>query len=170
MLRSHPPRLLPLVAACCVLVVALNGAAAEGERPAWVPEEHVVGPLPLERLPERLPEWHAVAERHTPEPDVVEWLREARPAHVEILFATWCPDSFDHVPPLLSALAAADNPDLSVELIGLDRDKMEPGGRGLLREIERVPTVVVLREGREVGRVVETPETSMDRDVARILR
>jgi hypothetical protein len=135
-----------------------------------VPEEHVVGAVPLESLSERLPEWQAAVERHRPEPDVVERLRQAGPAHVEILFATWCADSFDHVPPLLSALAAADNPDVSVELIGLDRDKMEPGGRGLLREIERVPTVVVLREGREIGRVVETPEASMDRDVARILR
>jgi thiol-disulfide isomerase/thioredoxin len=143
--------------------------AGDEDRPAWVPDEHVIGTLPVERFGQRLPVWEEAVRRHEPDAGVVEALRHAPAATIEILFATWCGDSYDHVPPLLSALREAANPDLHVELIGLGRDKMEPEGRGVLRRVERVPTIVVLREGEEIGRIVETPESSADRDVARIL-
>ena len=157
----------------CLILLVVTGAlgpagASGGDRPEWAPDENVVGTLPIDALPERLPQWERAIRAHRPEPEVVAMLREAPPARIEVLFATWCHDSFEHVPPLLAALRAASNPGLAVELVGLDRDKMEPEGRGLLREVRRVPTVVVLREGQELGRVVETPATTMDRDVAEI--
>jgi hypothetical protein len=149
--------------------VTMLAPAEEAGRPAWVPDVHVVGTLPLEQLGERLPEWERAVRAHRPSAEVVESLSTAPPARIEVLFATWCSDSYDHVPPLLSALRAAANPGLKVELIGLDRDKLEPEGRGLLRNVRRVPTVVVLRDGRELGRIVETPATTMERDVAQLL-
>jgi hypothetical protein len=147
------------------------GPAGAGDpaRPAWVPDEHVIGTLSIERFGERLPVWEEAVRRHEPDPKVVNSLRRGPAATIEILFATWCRDSYDHVPPLLSALREAANPRLRVELIGLDRDKMEPEGRGVLRAVVRVPTIVVLREGEEIGRIVETPESSAAGDVARIL-
>jgi hypothetical protein len=36
--------------------------------------------------------------------------------------------------------------------------------------VKRVPTIVVKRQGEEIGRVIETPSTAtLDRDVAMIL-
>ncbi len=128
-----------------------------------------VGVLDPDHLGSVLPAWEEAVRSWKPDPAVVRTLREAGPARVEIFFGSWCGDSAAHVPPLLAALRAAANPRLRVVLVALDRGKHEPGGRARARRIERVPTVIVLRNGREIGRIVETPRTTMDRDVAELL-
>ncbi len=138
--------------------------------PPTVPvAEAPVGEIDPARLDEVLPAWEEAARAWKPAPDVVRALREAGPATIEVFFGAWCGDSAEHVPPLLAALRAAGNPRLRILLLALDREKHEPGGRARARGIERVPTVIVLRDGREVGRIVETPRTTMDRDVAGLL-
>lgn len=161
--------------AVMIFVIAVIGmitlaAAGEGDKPPWVPDEHVVGTFAASDFAGRLPEWENAAREHHAEDDVIEALRNAPPARIVVLFATWCGDSYEHVPVLLSALREAGNPELEVEWVGLDRAKSEPGGRGVLWGVERVPTVVVLRDEVEVGRIIETPQTTMDRDVSRLLQ
>ena len=176
-----------LVTACMLFVPALAGCTSvpgspPGTSPArpapaadWAPPptvpvaESPVGEIDPARLGDVLPAWEAAVRAWRPAPDVVRALREARPARVEVFFGAWCGDSAEHVPPLLAALRAAGNPRIVVLLLALDRQKHEPGGRARARGIERVPTVIVLRDGREIGRVVETPRTTMERDVAEIL-
>jgi len=175
------------VLACTLLLPVLAGCASTpGHTPGTPPEQAVrpaawepppttpvaeapVGEIDPARLRDMLPAWEDAARAWTPAPDVVRTIREARPARVEIFFGAWCGDSAEHVPPLLAALRAAGNPRLGVLLVALDRQKHEPEGRARARGIERVPTVIVFRGGREIGRVVETPRTTMDRDVAEIL-
>lgn len=154
-----------------VLCAGLAGVLAQegpSEKP-WSPAVPVVGPLPLEAYAERLPMWEQRARSWKVAPETLELLRTAPPARIEVVFGSWCPDSYDHVPPLVAALRAADNADLELELTGVDRQKQDPTGAAARLGVTRVPTVVVLRAGAEVGRVIETPAATMDLDVARIL-
>ena len=137
--------------------------------PATSVEDAPVGVLDRQAFAGALPAWEEAARRWRPDPEVVRSLAAADPARIEVYFGSWCPDSAAHVPPLLAALDAAANPHLALVLVALDRAKHEPGGRARARGIERVPTVIVLRDGHEVGRIVETPRTTMDRDVAALL-
>jgi hypothetical protein len=38
------------------------------------------------------------------------------------------------------------------------------------RRIERVPTFIVYGDGREIGRIVETPEGSLEEHLVKILK
>lgn len=153
------------------VIAFLLGTVLPDPRPrkSWEPEEPVIGPLPFEEFARRLPAWEAAARTCAPDADVVARLKAAAPARIDVVFGSWCGDSFEGLPPLVAALRAAGNPGLELELTGLDRSLRDPGGVAERLRVERVPTVVVSRGGVELGRVVETPATTMDRDVAILL-
>jgi hypothetical protein len=130
----------------------------------------VVGTLALADFATVLPLWQERGDKYVPYPDVIELLKSAPPAEIEVIFGSWCSDSFEQVPYLVTALKAAGNPSLTLTLVGVDRKKDEPEGRGKAAGVKRVPTIVVRRNGEEIGRVIETPSTAtLDRDVAMIL-
>lgn len=154
------------------LTIALSAAhpASAREPEPWEPKEMVVGTLPLADFGTVLPAWQERAEKYVPYPDVIELLKGSAPAEIEVLFGSWCSDSFEQVPYLVTALTLAGNPSLTLTLVGVDRKKDEPQGRGKAADVKRVPTIVVRRNGEEIGRVIETPSTAtLDRDVAMIL-
>jgi hypothetical protein len=76
---------------------------------------------------------------------------------LEVVLATWCGDSRQHVPRLLKSVALAANPNITVELIGIDADFVQPVNVVAGRNITNVPTVIVSRNEKEVGRMIETP-------------
>jgi thiol-disulfide isomerase/thioredoxin len=91
------------------------------------------------------------------------------PLDVLLFLGTWCSDSRGGVPPFMKALAEARNPNIRIRVIGVDRDKRDPGGLAEAYRIERVPTFVVLRGGEELGRMVETPAATFVEDLLRLL-
>ncbi len=155
-----------------VLLLALGlSALAQQARPKheWEPAEPLVGPVSLDEFATRLPAWETRARAWKPAEDVVQMIRDARPARVEIVFGAWCGDSYDHLPPLVAALRAAANPGLEIVLTAIDRAKQDPTGAAARLGVTKVPTIVVFHGAVEVGRVIETPSTTMDRDVGRLL-
>jgi len=96
---------------------------------------------------------------------------QARSVTVFSIVATWCPDSRREVPRFLAIMNAAGFPASAVTMIGVDRTKKDAEGLTGKWGITRVPTFVFLREGREVGRVVErTPDgATLEAEIARIL-
>lgn len=170
----RPGRLFPLIGLPVAAGVALAAVAAgppEDPRPrhSWEPAEHVVGRLAPGDVAARLPAWEEHVRTFVPAPEVVARMRVSAPAIIEVVFGTWCSDSYEHLPPLLAAWRAAANPGLELVLVGVDRGKRDPEGIAERLRVERVPTIVVTRDGRELGRIVETPATTMDRDVALLL-
>jgi hypothetical protein len=72
---------------------------------------------------------------------------------------------------MLKALRAAGNDKLRVKVIGIDNQFHEPMETIQQRRIVNVPTVIVERDGREIGRIVETPAAeTMEEDLAAILK
>jgi len=90
---------------------------------------------------------------------------------VLLIVATWCPDSRREVPRFFAIMEGAGIRESQVTMVGVDRTKKD--GEGLTEKwgITRVPTFVFIRDGQEVGRVVErTPTgTTLEAEVARIL-
>ena len=162
-------RLVAIAIGLAAVVPTVCAQEVNQPKNAWEPAEMVVGPLPPERFAERLPAWEDRARSWRVDDEVLRQIAESAPARIEIVFASWCPDSFEHLPPLVSALRRAANPALEITLTGVDRSKRDPGGAAARLGVTRVPTVVVFRGLTELGRVVETPVTTMDRDVARLL-
>jgi thiol-disulfide isomerase/thioredoxin len=134
------------------------------------PHQSHAGPMTVEDLWQTAPVWKSICDHYTPDPAVVSQLRSATPARVTVYFATWCGDSKRAVPRFLKAVQEAGNPHLAVELFGIGPDFLSPLETIRERDLTNVPTFVVQRDAKEIGRVVETPTTAtVEQDVAAIL-
>jgi len=112
--------------------------------------------------------------RYQPDPAILERLRPLLGGvSVEAYFGTWCGDSRRQVPRLIRLLDLAGFDDRQLSLVGLSDRAMEfkqaPGHPEAKRYVHRTPTIVVVREGREIGRIVETPAASIESDLLAIL-
>jgi thiol-disulfide isomerase/thioredoxin len=90
------------------------------------------------------------------------------PAEIKVFFGDWCTDSKKHVPALIKTMEFADNKNIQVEYIDVSRDKTEPSVLVKQWNIEKVPTIIVLSDGKEAGRIVETPKKTVDQDLDEI--
>jgi len=134
------------------------------------PHQSFAGPMTEAALWTTAPIWKSIHDHYAPDAAVVARLRTATPARVTIVFATWCGDSKRAVPRLLKALHEASNPLLQVELVGIGPDFLTPLQTVRERRLTNVPTMIVERGGKEIGRVVETPATAtVEQDIALIL-
>ncbi len=88
---------------------------------------------------------------------------------VIIFFGLWCPDSKREVPHFLKIADEAGVRDSTIRLYSLDRSKKSPDGLTEKYAIERVPTFIFLRGGKEIGRITEYPRTTLEGDILAIL-
>src|ERR1051326_2841993 len=134
------------------------------------PHQSHAGPMTEAELWATAPVWKSIHDHYTPDATVVAQVRAAKPARVTIVFATWCGDSKRAVPRLLKALHEANNPLLQVDLYGIGPDFLTPLELVRDERLTNVPTMIVERGRKEIGRVVETPATAtVEQDVAMIL-
>ena len=76
-----------------------------------------------------------------------------------IFGGTWCDDTQFILPKFYKAQELADFSDTSIVFFGVDREKKSTGNLSQLFNIKNVPTIIVMKEGKEVGRVVEYGKT-----------
>ncbi len=87
---------------------------------------------------------------------------------VTIFMGTWCPDSHREVPNFYKVMDALESsPD--IQLIAVDRSKNTPEGLENGKNIKRVPTFIFTKNGKELGRIVEYPIESLEKDMIKIL-
>ena len=86
-----------------------------------------------------------------------------------VFLGTWCPDSKRHVPHFLKVADSAGIPASRIKLYAVDRTKKSDDGLSEHYGIERIPTFIFLKQGKEVGRIVEVPRLSMEEDMLAIL-
>lgn len=135
------------------------------------PHPGVVGELTLDKLWETVPVWQAEMAAYTPDAKAVAALKAVdKDAKLTLIFGTWCGDSKYYVPRLLRALKEAGNDRLQVKLVGVDNQFHEPVDTVQPRQLTNVPTVIIERDGRETGRIVETPAIdSIEQDLVDLL-
>ena len=90
---------------------------------------------------------------------------------VLLIVATWCPDSKREVPRFFAIMDGAGIGESQLTMVGVDRSKKDAEGLTEKWGITRVPTFVFLRNGQEVGRVVERtpPGATLEAEIARLL-
>jgi len=90
-----------------------------------------------------------------------------KPIHIIALFGEWCHDSEREIPKLAKLLNAASNSNITIEYHGMSVNKSEPAALVELHQLRYTPTIVVLRNGKELGRIVEKPKVSLAADIAK---
>ncbi len=87
-----------------------------------------------------------------------------------VFMGTWCEDSQDIIPKLFSMTDAAGFPQDKITVIGVDRKKTTLSHLTEALGIINVPTIMVMKNGKEVGRVVEYGKYGMfDKELGEIV-
>jgi thioredoxin 1 len=144
------------------LGVVAKAETSEGER---VLGDHLVEELPVGDItPDELLSAYP-SFRGGYEAFAVETLYLPGDVSVLMFFGTWCHDSEREVPRLLKLLEAAGLSENNLSLIALDYRKREPKGRAVKFNVRYTPTAIFMREGVEVGRIIERPNISLHEDI-----
>lgn len=128
------------------------------------------GELPRAEILAQLPPYQERFDAYTPDEAALKDF-PALPADLEVyaVFGSWCDDSLEQVPKLMKLLDRLHVPESNVHWIAVNRSKQDPEGLTAGMGVERVPTFLFFRSGREIGRIVEAPKLTMEKDLARIL-
>jgi hypothetical protein len=117
------------------------------------------------------PEWQENYDHYEPPADMVESLKKQRAADLKIVvyLGLWCPDSGNNVPKFIKILDLVAAP-WPVRYFSVGR-KASGDVQYFVEDlkVERVPTFIVYKGGREIGRIVENPRVGMIEDLQEIV-
>ena len=88
-----------------------------------------------------------------------------------IFGGTWCEDTQFVLPRFFKLQEMSGVPDNTITFFGVNRDKKSLGNIAEAFGITNVPTIIVMKEGKELGRVVEYGKTGKwDKELADIIK
>jgi thiol-disulfide isomerase/thioredoxin len=92
-----------------------------------------------------------------------------QPTEIVVFYGAWCTDSHREIPRFLKIIETVNNQDITVTDYGVNRQKQDELGKFEIYGIEFVPTFIVIRNGIELGRIIERPDKSLAEDLAAIM-
>ena len=89
---------------------------------------------------------------------------------IDVYLGTWCPDSINNVPKFIKIIDTVRNPNVTVNFYNVKR-KASKDVKYYVKDlkVERVPTFIFYRDGKEIGRIVENPQKSLVEDFLEII-
>lgn len=108
---------------------------------------------------------------YSPEPVATQYLKENLENYtLVVVMGTWCEDSQILVPKLYATLTQALFPIDQLTVFGVDRTKDALNGEKAQYNIEKVPTIIVYKDAKEIGRIVEIATKSVEEDLVNIIK
>lgn len=106
------------------------------------------------------------------QPSLAELRKEKLNSYNLVVFVgSWCEDSHREFPRLIKILESLKYNKDRMQIIAVNRKKESPAGEEGPYNIHKVPTIVVKKYGKEVGRIIEMPETGfLEKDLLNILK
>ncbi len=89
---------------------------------------------------------------------------------IKIVLGTWCSDSRREVPRMLKILDIIGFPQNSLSLVFVDRTKKGIADETKGLDIKRVPTIIISKDKKELGRIIETPIETLEKDLTKIIK
>ncbi len=88
---------------------------------------------------------------------------------IKVFMSVWCHDSHREIPRLSKILKAIDFDEQGLEIVALNRAKKTPNNLQKGFDIQRTPTLIFYKNGKEINRFVEQPRKSLEKDILKIL-
>ncbi len=135
-----------------------------------VAAQELKGKITKEQLYAGAPLFRKNAQKSTPDAVAVKRIGEiAWQLNIVMFLGTWCRDSIREAPKLLKLLEAANNPNISLDLYAVNTSMEDGAALAKRHGIRAVPTIIFFRDGRELGRIIESPATTMEKAFLKIV-
>ena len=137
------------------------------------PEEEgskmLVGAIEVSDLDtERFGWFNTELEKYTVDQETASQLEEAlKGKDLTVFMGTWCEDSQREIPRLVKILVKINN-EKGPTIVAVNRDKDIPEGVTKVENIDYVPTIIISENGKEMGRIVESTQESLEKDLLKI--
>lgn len=83
----------------------------------------------------------------------------------KVFIGTWCSDSQLQLPNFYKVLSESKISLDSIQFYALDLDKKGANKEEEQFDIQRVPTIIMYKENKEVSRIIEVPSTTFEQDI-----
>lgn len=132
---------------------------------------HLYGEISPEELYEVFPAWEKIEDDYQVDKNAIKSLAQVGENYrVDIFLGTWCSDSRREAPRFMKIWERAGlNNIVPMTLYAVDRNKESGNGLAKDRDIQFVPTFIFYKGDQEVGRIIESPDDLLEKDVAQIL-
>lgn len=116
--------------------------------------------------------YHKEFDSYKSESSIIEKLIKSRAPGFSytIVLGTWCGDTKREVPRMLKVLSEIGVDMENIHMIAVDTRKQAPGTKLESLNILRVPTLIVFRSEAEIGRIIETPVKSIEKDLLNFMK
>ena len=110
-------------------------------------------------------------EDYQPNQQIANYLQQNLPNYTIVIFlGTWCDDSHYWIPKLIKLLQTINYPSTKLTIYGVDRAKATKTGENIKYGIKFVPTIILLKDGKEAGRITESPQNGLEADMEAIIK
>lgn len=117
------------------------------------------------------PEWQQRYDKFEPAADMVDALKTklGPDMKIDVYLGLWCPDSRNNVPAFIKLLDRLGT-GVPVRYFGVPR-KANKDVKYYVEEmnVEKVPSFIFYRDGKEIGRIIENPKSGMIEDIMDIV-
>lgn len=117
--------------------------------------------------------WYAEnLKNYTPNASAVKAFKSNNADSIQLIvfMGTWCHDSQYIIPKLFTLLDATSFSNEKLTLIGVDKNKKTISHLAEALDVKSVPTIIAMKNGKEVGRVVEYGKTGLfDKELGEII-
>lgn len=108
---------------------------------------------------------------YKPDPAWTKYISFYRDSFNVVVFAgTWCIDSKRLLPQFYRVMMAASYPMDRIQLYGVDHQLRALGDEASQYHIDKTPTFIFLRNGKEIGRITDKLQRGMDADIVSVLQ
>ncbi|GAA4301088.1 thioredoxin family protein [Compostibacter hankyongensis] len=135
-------------------------------------EKVITGPLTMKALANdsAFGWFYTGVNKYKPDPALIKYISAYRDSFDVVVFAgTWCQETKDLLPKFFSTMLASSYPVARIHMYGVDQKLDMPGDEAKQLHLTKVPTFIVLRKGKEVGRIEERVQKSIEADLVAIL-
>lgn len=89
---------------------------------------------------------------------------------ITTFLGTWCEDSHREFPRFVKILQEAGYPEQQLEIVAVDRTKSAPNGEEVPFDVHKVPTFIIQKDGKQIGRIIEYPKSGfLEKDLLEII-
>ncbi|MDR1878390.1 MAG: thioredoxin family protein [Bacteroidales bacterium] len=170
---------LTLITTVCISLISNAGKAQNtenGQQPidSMEHENIITGKTTLEELNGISEFWDEYTVHYadcSPNEEILKQLLihlQTHEIHIIAVIGTWCGDTKEQFPVLQKIIEQIHHHNLTLEYIGVDRDKLAGSEDISSLGIEFVPTFIFYEKGKELGRIVEIPQGTMEENMLAI--